>query len=455
MNVVAISTPHGSGGIAVIRISGPDALEIVQKAWCGKDLTEAGSHTAHLGKLIADDNSIIDQAVATIFRAPNSFTGENTVELSVHGSVWIQRQVVNRLVGLGARPAGPGEFTRRAFINRKLDLAQAEAVADVIAASSQAAHRLAMSQMSGGFSRKLNELRDSLVNLASLLELELDFSEEDVEFADRMKLRVLADDTLTLIDRLVSSYSAGRAFKEGVPVAIAGQPNAGKSTLLNALLGDEKAIVSDIPGTTRDVIEDTMEIDGILFRFFDTAGLRQTDDTIEKIGIERAYHTIDKAAIVLWLIDTNVSGSEFQCQLADVKRQIESRKNQKHILLFNKTDQVVKSHKPIFIEDDNSLKISAKTGLNIALLKSRLTQLAKEDHNPDNELIVTNARHHAALKSGADALRRARMALETNVSADFIAQDIREAVHHISEVTGQVTTDDLLGNIFANFCIGK
>lgn len=439
----------------MIRISGPDAISIVQKAWNGKDLSTVPSHTVHLGQLLADDGSVIDQSVATIFRAPSSFTGENTVELSVHGSVWIQKQVVERLVSLGARPAGPGEFTKRAFLNGRLDLAQAEAVADVIAASSKAAHRLAMSQMSGGFSNKLNELRASLINLASLLELELDFSEEDVEFADRAQLRELADETLVMIDKLVGSYSAGLAFKEGVPVAIAGRPNAGKSTLLNALLGEEKAIVSDIPGTTRDVIEDAVEINGILFRFFDTAGLRATEDSIEKIGIERAYKTIDKAAVVLWLLDSDVPKSEFEAQLKEAEVQINARKDQKHIILINKSDKNEEAQNLHFCEDLIFIFISAKTGHNLEALRIALTKLAKEDYNPDNELILTNARHHAALQAGAEALRRAREALDSNLSADFIAQDIREAIHHLSEVTGQVSTDDLLANIFANFCIGK
>lgn len=439
----------------MIRISGPDAISIVQKAWNGKDLSTVPSHTVHLGQLLADDGSVIDQSVATIFKAPSSFTGENTVELSVHGSVWIQKQVVERLVSLGARPAGPGEFTKRAFLNGRLDLAQAEAVADVIAASSKAAHRLAMSQMSGGFSNKLNELRASLINLASLLELELDFSEEDVEFADRAQLRELADETLVMIDKLVGSYSAGRAFKEGVPVAIAGRPNAGKSTLLNALLGEDKAIVSDVPGTTRDVIEDAVEINGILFRFFDTAGLRATEDSIEKIGIERAYKTIDKAAVVLWLLDSDVPKSEFEAQLKEAEVQINARKDQKHIILINKSDKNEEAQNLHFCEDLNFIFISAKTGHNLDALRIALTKLAKEDYNPDNELILTNARHHAALQAGAEALRRAREALDSNLSADFIAQDIREAIHHLSEVTGQVSTDDLLANIFANFCIGK
>ncbi|MDE5644639.1 MAG: tRNA modification GTPase, partial [Muribaculaceae bacterium] len=271
--IVAIATPYGVGGIAVVRLSGPDAFDIADRVWKGRSLGEAASHTARLGMITADDSgSPLDQCVATVFRAPASYTGEDTVEFSVHGSKWIQRQVVDRLVTSGARPAEPGEFTRRAFLNGRLDLAQAEGVADLIAASSRAAHRLAMSQVTGGFSARIDSLREKLIDLASLLELELDFSEEDVEFADRARLRSIAEETISMIDRLAATYASGRAFKEGIPVAIAGRPNAGKSTLLNALLGEDKAIVSDIPGTTRDVIDDTREIGGILFRFYDTAG---------------------------------------------------------------------------------------------------------------------------------------------------------------------------------------
>ena len=290
--IAAIATPAGQGGIAVIRVSGRDAFDIVQKMWRGKPLAQCTSHTAHLGNILQEDGSVLDQAVITLFRAPNSFTGEDTVEISLHGSRWIQREALNELLHCGAKPAGPGEFSQRAFANGRMDLAQTEAVADLIAAESRAAHRLALSQMSGAFSRKLNELREQLIHFGSLLELELDFSEEDVEFADRTQLINSAKETLEIVQRLAHSYKSGRAFKEGVPVAIAGAPNVGKSTLLNRLLDCDKAIVSDIPGTTRDIIEDTREIGGILFRFIDTAGLRDTADTVERIGIERATDTL-------------------------------------------------------------------------------------------------------------------------------------------------------------------
>lgn len=497
--IVAISTPYGTGGIAVVRLSGSDALEIADRAWRGKPLSSVPSHTAHLGTITADDSGApLDQAVATVFRAPNSFTGEDTVEFSVHGSKWIQRQVVERLVSLGAVPAGPGEFTQRAFMNGRMDLAQAEGVADLIAASSRAAHRLAMSQVSGGFSTRLNQLRERLIELASLLELELDFSEEDVEFADRTRLREIADETLALIERLVSTYDAGRAFKEGVPVAIAGRPNAGKSTLLNALLGEDKAIVSDVPGTTRDVIEDTREINGILFRFYDTAGLRDTDDTVERMGIDRARDAISRAAIVLWVIDASAPPAELAAQLKEAEVQINAHPESKHLLLLNKTDMqpdnsaglgydcgqksdtaaVLPSYTAELVSNvgdklSNSaglqsdsygkvpminsayMSISAKSGAGLAELEKALSRLAKSDHDPDAELIITNARHKAALESGAAALRRARCAMDTGLTADFIAQDVRESLHHLGTVTGAITPTTLLTSIFTHFCIGK
>ena len=479
--IVAISTPYGTGGIAVVRLSGSDALEIADRAWRGKPLSSVPSHTAHLGTITADDSgAALDQAVATVFRAPNSFTGEDTVEFSVHGSKWIQRQVVERLVSLGAVPAGPGEFTQRAFMNGRMDLAQAEGVADLIAASSRAAHRLAMSQVSGGFSTRLNQLRERLIELASLLELELDFSEEDVEFADRTRLREIADETLALIERLVSTYDSGRAFKEGVPVAIAGRPNAGKSTLLNALLGEDKAIVSDVPGTTRDVIEDTREINGRLFRFYDTAGLRDTDDTVERIGIDRARDAISRAAIVLWVIDASTPPAELAAQLKEAEVQINAHPESRHLLLLNKTDMQPGNtgrlpgdvaerldsnagDKPSegagllsdSIGEVAYMSISAKSGAGLEALEKALSRLVKSDHDPDAELIITNARHKAALESGAASLRRARCAMDTGLTADFIAQDVRESLHHLGTVTGAITPTTLLTSIFTHFCIGK
>ena len=466
--ITAISTPHGTGGIAVVRLSGPQAFEIADRAWKGAPLAEAATHTAHLGTITDADGSALDQAVATVFRAPRSFTGEDTVEFSVHGSKWIQRKVVERLIALGARAAEPGEFSRRAFLNGRLDLAQAEGVADLIAASSQAAHRLAMSQVSGTFSSRLNSLRDSLVELASLLELELDFSEEEVEFADRARLRDITHQTLAMTERLASTYAAGRAFKEGVPVVIAGAPNAGKSTLLNRLLGEDKAIVSDIPGTTRDVIEGTREIGGVLFRFFDTAGLRDTSETVERIGIERARDIIGRAAIVLWLIDA--SAPCLAQRLEETEVQIDAHPQARHIILFTKADKTAGGMPDDAAEmrskrasmpgetdgiEAGSLRISAKEDLNIDTLEAALVAAAKSEHDPDAELIVTNARHHAALLAGAESLRRVDEGLASGLPADLIAQDVRESLHHLGLLTGAVTTDTLLGTIFSRFCIGK
>lgn len=494
--IVAVATPHGEGGLAVIRVSGPEAFPLVEKMWRGKDLGSCESHTAHLGLLIQEDGTVLDQAVATLFRAPNSFTGEDTVEISVHGSRWIQRETINRLVRLGARPAGPGEFSQRAFMNGRMDLAQAEAVADLISAGSKAAHRLAMQQMSGAFSHKLEELRRQLVHFCSLLELELDFSEEDVEFADRSALIASATETLRVVRRLAHSYATGKVFKEGVPVAIAGAPNAGKSTLLNRLLDDDKAIVSDIPGTTRDVIEDTREIRGTLFRFFDTAGLRDTDDTVERIGIERAKERIDRAAVTLWVIDP----SQPLRPQTEQFMQNAGTGDSVSILLINKSDltspemsgedatdesdltspeksgtdttaesdltspkishanaiaEKLKEYAGADFDKCHVISISAKTGEGLGELEEALLRASVTDHDPDSELIVTNARHYEALTAGAEALDRAIAGLQTGVPTDLVAQDVRESLHHLGLVTGAVTTSDILTSIFQNFCIGK
>lgn len=462
--IVAVATPHGEGGLAVIRVSGPEAFPLVEKMWRGKDLASCGSHTAHLGLLIQEDGTVLDQAVTTLFRAPNTFTGEDTVEISVHGSRWIQRETINRLVRLGARPAGPGEFSQRAFMNGRMDLAQAEAVADLISAGSKAAHRLAMQQMSGAFSHKLEELRRQLVHFCSLLELELDFSEEDVEFADRSALIASATETLRVVRRLAHSYATGKVFKEGVPVAIAGAPNAGKSTLLNRLLDDDKAIVSDIPGTTRDVIEDTCEIRGTLFRFFDTAGLRETDDTVERIGIERAKERIGRAAVTLWVIDP----SQPLRPQAEQFLPNAGTGDSVDILLINKSDLAsaemsdneaivdkLKEYAGADFDKCHVISISAKTGEGLVELEEALLRASVTDHDPDSELIVTNARHYEALTAGADALDRAIAGLQTGVPTDLVAQDVRESLHHLGLVTGAVTTSDILTSIFQNFCIGK
>ena len=452
--ITAISTPAGTGGIAVIRLSGPDAVAIADRAWRGRPLADARPNSALFGRFLAADGSTLDECVATVFRAPHSFTGEDTVELSVHGSPWIQREVLQRLIDLGAAPAGPGEFSQRAFMNGKMDLAQAEGVADLIAASSRAAHRLAMTQVSGSFSRRLDQLREQLVTLASLLELELDFSEEDVEFADRDRLRTLTDDAIREIVKIVNSYSTGRALKEGVPVVIAGEPNSGKSTLLNALLGEEKAIVSDIPGTTRDVIEDTVEIDGILFRLFDTAGLRDTADRVERIGIDRAQDQLQRASIILWTSTPHHQPSTPHHPLPT------------QLLLHTKCDLHAEKQSATheggasLMADEASdrmpeLRISAKTGEGMEALKKAMVRAAKGEGRDDADIILTNLRHKTALEAGAAALKRVRAALTDGTYIDLIAQDLREALHHIGTVTGAITTPDLLTQIFTHFCIGK
>ena len=474
--IAAIATPAGTGGIAVIRISGPDAFTIADSVWKGTRLTSATSHTAHLGEITADDGTTLDQAVATVFAGGRSFTGEPTVEFSIHGASWLQREVLTRLINAGARMAEAGEFSQRAVINGKMDLAQAEGVADLIAASSRAAHRIATMQMKGVFSRRLDDLRQQMIDLAALLELELDFSEEDVEFADRSRLTDLCDNTLSEVRRLASSFRTGRALKEGVAVVIAGIPNAGKSTLLNRLLDDEKAIVSDIPGTTRDIIEDTAEIDGILYRFIDTAGLRDATDDIERIGIDRARTRISKADILLYLIDPT---ADLDTQIAGLSPIIPLLPTDTPLLpLLTKVDlplppnfaaplrdrlSRLRTDAPIHIsantgkgiDTDAPIHISANTGEGIDTLLDRLRSLVTNEHDPAQEILITNMRHYEALTATADALCRTLDGLRTQLPSDLIAQDLREAIHHLSLITGAITTDTLLHTIFSRFCIGK
>lgn len=476
--ICAISTPSGVGGIAVVRVSGPDAIGIVDKIWRGRPLAEVKSHTAHLGDIVdpGHNEEPLDSALATVFRAPRSFTGENVVEISVHGSRWIQRELVNLLIRSGCRMAEAGEFTRRAFANGRLDLAQAEAVADVIASSSRSAHRLASSQMRGDFSKQIGHLRDELIEIASLLELELDFSEEDVEFASRTRLRELAEGLFSRISALASSFSTGSALKDGVPVAIVGEPNVGKSTLLNLLLHDNRAIVSDIPGTTRDTIEDTMEIDGVLYRFIDTAGIRDTADSIENLGIKRSYAAIGRARIVVWLVAPDMSAERYEA----MKQAILEHKSDEAALItaITKIDTILptgrnsvsatedsnnatgkycdndKSASGIW-DDDSILKISATTGENIPPFLETLHRHSGAGQAEEADLIVTNARHYEALTHAKDSISRVISGLDANISGDFIAQDLRETIHHLSTITGTITTTDLLSTIFSKFCIGK
>lgn len=464
--IVALATPWGKGALAVVRISGPDAIRIADSVWKGKRLYECPSHSAHLGYITDESGHLLDQAVATIFKGPRSFTGEDVVEFSLHGSQWIIRETTNLLLRKGCRGADPGEFSRRAYLNGRMDLASAEGVADLIASSSRAAHRLAMQQTRGVFSKEFNNLRERLIELASLLELELDFSEEDVEFADRTLLKDITESLLTKINRLTDSYAKGRAFKEGVPVVIAGMPNVGKSTLLNALLEDDKAIVSDIPGTTRDIIEDTCEIDGILYRFIDTAGLRATDDVVENIGIDKARRRMEQAAIALWLTDPH---SPIEAQIEEMRNTFESLKSDIRIIpVITKTavgeispEEIKQLRENISANLTSTYSgctpviISAAEGIGMVDLREALKNASTGDYDPEKEIMLTNTRHYGDLLTAGQALQRAMYQIQTGASGDFIAMDIREAINALESLTGAITPPDILNSIFSHFCIGK
>lgn len=455
--IVAPATAAHSSALGIIRISGPRAIEITDSLWKGKSLLQAPSHTAHLGYIVRPDREIVDQVVATIFRSPASFTGQDTVEISHHGSPWIRRALLELFNEAGARMALPGEFSQRAFLNGKIDLAQAEGIADLIASSSRAAQRMAMNQMRGQFSRSLARLRQSLIDLASLLELELDFSEEDVEFAQRSKLRALACEIHTTLSRLSRSFATGHAIKEGIPIAIAGPTNAGKSSLLNRLLGDQRAIVSDIHGTTRDTVEETLELGDFLFRFIDTAGLRPTNDPIERIGIERTRQAMQCASIILLVVDP--------LQPQTLPDPGESPSDGPAIIpVINKTDiaplDALNHIRRLLQQRYKELpaEISAKTGEGIGLLKERIIMWASDtQRNTQGEEgeIVTNRRHAEALNKADEMLQQLIAGIDAGLSGDLLAQDLREAIYHLGTVTGAISAPELLSTIFSRFCIGK
>nr|WP_293841018.1 tRNA uridine-5-carboxymethylaminomethyl(34) synthesis GTPase MnmE [uncultured Arsenicibacter sp.] len=451
--IAALATAPGIGAIAVIRVSGEGSVDLTNRIFRGKDLTQQASHTAHFGTLRTREGAIIDEVLVTVFRAPKSFTKEDVVEISCHGSEYIIRQILQRLTQEGARLARPGEFTQRAFLNGQFDLVQAEAVADLIASDSEASHRTAMTQLRGGFSKKLKELRQQLIDFVALVELELDFGEEDVEFAKRDQLRTLMLSIRQVVRPLVESFATGNAIKNGVPTVIIGKPNAGKSTLLNALLNEDKAIVSDIPGTTRDVIEDELFIEGIRFRLIDTAGLRQTTDTIEAIGVERTMQQLDKAALAIYLFD---AAENSETDIRAVQTDLQAR-NIPYLLVANKTDKLTEAALADWQETfgDDLVQLQANTGAGLEAMKTRLTDFVKRGATLADTTLVTNARHMEHLTATDDAISRAIIGLDSGVSADWLAMDLRAALRHLGEITGEITTNDLLDSIFSRFCIGK
>ncbi|ETN96285.1 tRNA uridine-5-carboxymethylaminomethyl(34) synthesis GTPase MnmE [Zhouia amylolytica] len=460
-NIIALATPSGAGAIAVIRISGNDAIELVApffRSKRNKDLTKQKSHTLHLGQ-IAEDQRVVDEVLVSIFKGPHSYTGENTVEISCHGSPYIQQEIIQLFLRNGCRMADAGEFTLRAFLNGKMDLSQAEAVADLIASDNAASHQIAMQQMRGGFSNEIQKLREELLNFASLIELELDFAEEDVEFADRTQFKELVERIENVLKRLIDSFAVGNVIKNGIPVAIVGEPNVGKSTLLNAILNEERAIVSDIAGTTRDTIEDEIAIGGVGFRFIDTAGIRETKDVVESIGIKKTFEKIEQSQVVVYLFDSAALFND-KVDLKQVQVEIEKIKNkfpQKPLVIIaNKVDLLSKEQvSTLTTEIENIHLLSAKTGQGVEELTNKLLEFVNTGALRNNETIVTNTRHYDALLKSLEEIEKVKFGLQDELSGDLLAIDIRQALYHLGEITGQISSDDLLGNIFANFCIGK
>ena len=447
--IVALATAQGISAISVIRLSGKDAIDIVQKVFRGKPLNEQATHTIHFGNLI-DKDKIVDEVLVSIFREPNSFTKENSIEISCHGSPVIVKEILKVLLKNGARLAEPGEFTKRAFLNGRFDLAQAEAVADLINAETDNARQAALNQMRGGFSKEINHLREELIHFASLIELELDFGEEDVEFAKRDDLRTLILKIQSFIKKLMDSFDQGNVIKNGVPTVIAGKPNAGKSTLLNVLLNEERAIVSDIPGTTRDVIEDEMVLGGINFRFIDTAGLRETQDVIEAIGVERTHEQMKKASLILYLFDLTQSSAK---EIEDEETHLQNL-GIPFIKVGNKIDKADQSLVSK-LKDDGFVFISASKKTNIQELKDKILSHFQIRSVKTGDVMVTNIRHYQNLMLTYEALQRVLDSMDQNITGDFLAMDIRQSLHFLGEITGQITSEDLLANIFSKFCIGK
>ncbi|WP_289044137.1 tRNA uridine-5-carboxymethylaminomethyl(34) synthesis GTPase MnmE [uncultured Olleya sp.] len=457
--IVALATASGAGAVAIIRLSGKDAIAIADSCFKSvtkhKSLTNQKTHTIHLGHIM-DDKRTIDQVLVSVFKNPNSYTGEDVVEVSCHGSVYIQQEIIQLFLRQGCRMANAGEFTLRSFLNGKLDLSQAEAVADLISSDNEASHQIAMQQMRGGFSSEIAKLRAELMNFASLIELELDFAEEDVEFADRKQFKDLVEKITFVLKRLIDSFAVGNVIKNGIPVAIVGEPNVGKSTLLNALLNEERAIVSDIAGTTRDTIEDELVIEGIGFRFIDTAGIRETKDVVESIGIKKTFEKMEQAQVVVLLF----SAEEFKTESQRLIIEIEKIKNKfplkPLVIIANKIDTLtpteVDALKVLF---DGVHVLSAKTGQGVEELKNKLIGFVNTGALRNNETIVTNTRHYDSLLKAFEEIQKVKAGLEMGLSGDLMAIDIRQALYHFGEITGEITSDDLLGNIFANFCIGK
>ncbi|MBQ6185713.1 MAG: tRNA uridine-5-carboxymethylaminomethyl(34) synthesis GTPase MnmE [Bacteroidales bacterium] len=462
--IVAPATVPGTGAVTVLRVSGPEALQIVgDVVKCkSKSIESTPGYSIRYGIVYGDDSQPVDEVLVSVFRSPHSYTGEDSAEITCHASSFVASEILRLLCNAGARMASPGEFTRRAFVNGKMDLAQAEAVADVISSSNSASLRVAMNQLRGGFSSKLRDIRSRLVEIASLLELELDFSEEDVEFVDRTKIATLLDDVLDRVGNLASSFRYGNAIRNGIPVAIVGAVNAGKSTLLNTLLGEDRAIVSDVPGTTRDTVEETMALGGLLFRFIDTAGLRDSSDMVEKIGISRSYKKLSEASVVMALLDSTASEEENETLISDIVSRLDLSA-QKLIVLFNKVDILVPNINVILLNNDVSnydnkyfkLYISAKTGFGLDLLKNALISTQKDLTLDSGQTVVTNSRHYEALRKAGAALEKVRTSLSSGITPDLLTEDLREAINHLGAITGEVTPDEVLGEIFGRFCIGK